>query len=158
MNAPVQPSQLIPLGDIYDFADCCIDNQWFYANGWVSLQTAVDNLQHLAERWDLIDEFGQDFIQALIAYEHTSAPAEISEYEADYIRRIIARWEAADAAPRAAARDPERYRTASCTVDAFFTVARSQPAEYLARWLAEHPQDAPHLHKLWIEKCSQTKT
>ena len=159
MNAPVRASHLIPLGDVRDFAECCDDHAWFYANGWISLQTAVDNLQHLAERWALINEIGQDAVQRMIAYERTPEPPELSEYEIAYGQRIIMQWEAADAARSlpAAAKAPDRYHPAASTVAAFFVVARSQSAEYLARWLAEHPQDAPHLHKLWIEKCSQTK-
>jgi hypothetical protein len=156
MNAPLRVAKTASLGDIEDFAECCKIQAWFCDNGWSSLQTAVDHLQWLAERWGLIDEFGQDFVQSLIAYD-TMEPAKLSDYEANYIQRVVAQWEAADAArPRSVAKAPDRYRPASSTIDAFFTVARSQPAEYLAGWLAGHPQDAPHLHKLWIEKCSQT--
>jgi hypothetical protein len=158
MNALVRIAEPVAQGTIDDFAEACDDHEWLHANGWISLQTAVDNLQHLAERWELIQEFGQDFIQRLIAYKHTIEPAELSPYEKDYIERIVARLEAADAVrPRPAEKPIEPHRPASSTIDAFFVVARSQPADYLARWLSERPQDLPHLHKLWIEKCSPTK-
>src|SRR5437879_5855625 len=98
MNAPVRSSHQVPLGDVYDFAECCDRYAWFYANGWISLQTAVDNLQHLAEQWGLVEDIGQDQIQRLIAYKHTFKPAEPSEYEIDYIKRIITQWETDDAA------------------------------------------------------------
>lgn len=67
MNAPVHVSQPQLLGDVEDFAECCEVHAWFFAKGWVSLHTAVDNLQRLAERWGLVDELGQDSVQAMIA-------------------------------------------------------------------------------------------
>jgi hypothetical protein len=158
MNAPAKISHLISLGDLYDFAECCEDHAWFYANHWISLQTAVDNLQGLADRWGLIEDLGQDAVQQMMSYEQEINPPELSEYETNYIQHIITRWEATDATrPRPAARTEDRYRPASSTIDAFFFVARSQDAAYLARWLADHPQDAAHLHKLWTEKCSLMK-
>lgn len=48
----------------------------------------------------------------------------------------------------------QRYRTPQATIDAFFYVARTQDAEGIAEWLASHPRDAQHLHKLWKQKCS----
>lgn len=54
-------------GDVADFRDCCADHAWFYSQGWISLQIAVDNLQGLAERWDLISVCGQDAVQAMLA-------------------------------------------------------------------------------------------
>ena len=45
------------------------------------------------------------------------------------------------------------YRTPQATVEAFFYVARTKDAEGIAEWLASHPRDAQHLHKLWKQKC-----
>jgi hypothetical protein len=55
------------LGTVDDFAECCETHAWFVHEGWITLQTAADNLQWLAERWDLIEEAGQDYIQQTIA-------------------------------------------------------------------------------------------
>jgi hypothetical protein len=50
--------------------------------------------------------------------------------------------------------DRQQYRTPQATIDAFFCIARTQDAEGIAEWLAWHPRDAQHLHKLWKQKCS----
>jgi hypothetical protein len=44
------------------------------------------------------------------------------------------------------------YRTPQSTIDAFLYVARNHDADYLARWLEKHPQDAAALIKLWEAK------
>jgi hypothetical protein len=48
----------------------------------------------------------------------------------------------------------QQYRTPQATVDAFFFVTRTKDADGIAEWLAGHPRDAQHLHKLWKQKCS----
>jgi len=50
--------------------------------------------------------------------------------------------------------DPPRrhYSTPQSTVDAFLYVVRLGDADYLSRWLAQHPLDAPHLLKIWERK------
>jgi hypothetical protein len=47
---------------------------------------------------------------------------------------------------------PEPYRTPQSVVDAFLHVVRLGDADYLSRWLAQHPADAPHLLKIWERK------
>jgi hypothetical protein len=47
---------------------------------------------------------------------------------------------------------PPPYRPPASTVDAFWYVVRQHDADYLARWLARHPADRPHLFKLWKAK------
>ncbi|MGY4624582.1 hypothetical protein [Bradyrhizobium sp. USDA 4486] len=66
MNAHVKAERLV-LGDINDFAECCGYQAWFLSRGWIDLQTAVDNMQRLAELWGLVDEVGQDHVQAAMA-------------------------------------------------------------------------------------------
>jgi hypothetical protein len=39
MTAPIQFSEIGALGDIDDFAECCADCAWYYAEGWIALQT-----------------------------------------------------------------------------------------------------------------------
>jgi hypothetical protein len=59
-----------------------------------------------------------------------------------------------NAAPGPPASVREYYRTPQATIDAFFYVARTKDAAGIADWLADHPRDARHLHKLWKQKCS----
>jgi hypothetical protein len=47
---------------------------------------------------------------------------------------------------------PRSYRTPQATVAAFWYVAALDDPDYLARWLAQHPADAPHLHEIWGRK------
>ena len=94
MNAPVRGSDLALLGDAHDFAECCGTDAWFYSNGWISLHTAVDNLQNLAERWGLIEEIGQDAVQAIMvdAFAPREAEPEIDipdDYAADLVRQRV---------------------------------------------------------------------
>jgi hypothetical protein len=56
-------------------------------------------------------------------------------------------------APEPEARQrPPAYRTAASTIAAFEYVASLGNADYLARWLANHPADAPELFKIWKGK------
>jgi hypothetical protein len=48
---------------------------------------------------------------------------------------------------------PRSYRPAQSTIDAFFYIVRTKDADGIFEWLARHPLDAPHLHKLWKKKC-----
>jgi hypothetical protein len=48
---------------------------------------------------------------------------------------------------------PQRpYRTAASTIDAFWYLVGLRDPERLKTWLADHPQDAPTLHKLLENK------
>ncbi|RXG86501.1 hypothetical protein [Bradyrhizobium zhanjiangense] len=67
MNAPVRVSELLALGDIHDFEECVGHHVWFFTEGWIDLQTAVDNLWRLGERWLLVEELGADRVQQMIA-------------------------------------------------------------------------------------------
>lgn len=46
----------------------------------------------------------------------------------------------------------EPYAPPQATVDAFKFVISLDDPEYLARWLADHPADAPELFQLWKSK------
>jgi hypothetical protein len=75
------------------------------------------------------------------------------------VAAILARMDAMDAMDamdgppnvRAPAR-AEPYRPADSTIAAFLFVARTYNAEYVARWLSEHPLDLPSLLKLLEQK------
>jgi hypothetical protein len=77
----------------------------------------------------------------------------------EQIAATIGRWEAMDeevARRKAAtaAREPVPYRTPQSTIDAFWYVVRLDDPDYLARWLALHSADAPHLHEIWGRICT----
>ncbi len=161
MNAPLQTSEIHVLGGLDEFAECCEIQVWFCANGWASLHTALDNLQRLAERWLLINEYGQDAVQALMAdaFAPREAGPEI-ELPPDYAASIARQWELAD--PRDRWRHtgelppaPEviptttlrSTRVPSSTVDAFKYVASLGDPEHLAHWLRDHSDVAAALLK-----------
>jgi hypothetical protein len=152
-------------GAIDNFLECCDQQAWFYNEGWISLQTAADNLQSLAERWGLVDEIGQDAVQRLIAYECAPEPASEPEIPTDYAADIVRQWELADprdawrhtgeAPPPAIFRNsdmsgksPDKLRPncpASSTVAAFKYVLGLGDPVYLAKWLSNHSAEAPAL-------------
>jgi hypothetical protein len=174
MNAPLRVSEAAPLGNVEDFLEVCDQQAWFYAEGWISLHTAVDNLQYLAERWGLVDELGQDAVQAIIAEPSAIVRSEAGDEPSEYrsAADIVRGWELAD--PRdcwkhtgetpppeivrnsdvsgkpANTRRP--YSTPDSTISAFFFVARQDDADRLARWLADHSADKAELFKLWKAK------
>jgi hypothetical protein len=47
---------------------------------------------------------------------------------------------------------PQRYHTPQSTIDAFWYVVRLDDADYLKRWLAQHPRDVVTLQKFWDGK------
>jgi hypothetical protein len=83
---------------------------------------------------------------------------------------LVTQWEVADprdawrhtgeAPPipsRVQERQSDRYRTPQSTIDAFWYVVRLEDADYLKRWLAQHPRDAEALCKLWEGKNATAK-
>lgn len=73
MSASIRPSERLVLGDVEDFVEACAQQAWFLDIAIIDLQTAVDNLQRLAELWGLIGEVGQDRVQAIMAAAFASA-------------------------------------------------------------------------------------
>jgi hypothetical protein len=170
MNAPVKLTEAEPLADLDDFAEACADHAWFHLRGWIDLQTAVDNLQAFAENVGYLDTYDQDEIQAVMA--RAFLVADLLAEPADYAIDIVRRWELTDLrdrwrhtgelAPPAPIRNadiqsepPKRaYQTPKATINAFWYVLRLGDSKHLATWLAQHPLDAPNLHKIWMERCS----
>lgn len=154
MNAPVRADRLI-LGDVDDFAECCAFEAWFVDEGWKSKQLAVDHLQNLAELWGLIEEIGQDAVQAVMAEAFAPAP----DLPSDYGSHLLMQWELTDPrdrwrwtgelppAPEPQPEWPPRrpYQTPESTVDAFNYVVRQGDPARLAAWLRNHPDDASTL-------------
>ena len=54
--------------------------------------------------------------------------------------------------PEPEVRQRPAYGTAASTIAAFWYVASLNDSDYLARWLANHPTDAPELFKIWKGK------
>jgi hypothetical protein len=155
-----------------------------YEHQYEYLADAVDPLQECAERSGLVTAIGQDAVQAIIAApfarfrDIVAAEIEAEEISAlesapadlplDYAAQIVRQWEMAD--PRDAWRHtgelppaPKVERpstktihrtTPQSTVDAFWCVIQQDNADYLARWLENHPLDVSHLTGIWEAKCS----
>jgi hypothetical protein len=47
---------------------------------------------------------------------------------------------------------PRPYSTPDSVIDAFWYVVGLNDPDRIKVWLANHPKDAPHLHKLWKAK------
>jgi len=47
---------------------------------------------------------------------------------------------------------PRHYHTPQSTIDAFWYIVRLEDADYLKRWLAQHPRDVVTLQKFWDGK------
>ena len=107
------------------------------------------------DRHDMVDDGDGPIFYCISADEMTLGELErrvelIRQVE---VAEIMARMDATDLPLRLrASRDPEAYRTPQSTVDAFWYVVRLEDPEYLTRWLAQHPLDAPALQKLWEAK------
>jgi hypothetical protein len=164
MNALAQLVDAEEIPSLDDFRECCAQQAWFYSDGLVPLQIAADNLQWLAERWDLISLYGQDAIQAEIALAFMPAPP---SRPADCAETIARQWESADPrdrwrhtgeapplVPKPEAPAARGYRPPQATIDAFRYVARLGDADKLAAWLNQHPRDVPHLKKISEARCS----
>ena len=67
MNARARLAETETIVDINDFRECCEIQRWFFDEGWVSKQIAVDNLQTLAECAGYIALHGQDAVQQILA-------------------------------------------------------------------------------------------
>ena len=83
------------LGDLDDFYECCADHAWYCRNGVLPISVAADNLQYLAERWEIIDLYGQDVVQGVMAHAFESTEDEI-DLPRDYAGQIVRQWEIAD--------------------------------------------------------------
>jgi hypothetical protein len=176
VNALVRIAENVVRGDLAEFAECCEAHAWFWDEGWISLQTAVENLQYLAERWCLVDEHGQDAIQECIAgpfaqlragtpHDQCMPGPELDSSAADIVRRLEMddprdRWRHIGEPPPPSeirngpmpAATPKPYHTVASTVDAFWYVVGLDDLDHLAAWLDDHPRDKPTLLKLLESK------
>lgn len=158
-----------------DFAALCASRSQMLVDGDLLVCEAVDELQAVAERTGLIAAIGQDAVQDImgeaIAMAHLApepdadALAGLDEaLEIEIALRTaetVRDWELSDARDRwrhTGERRPiirtgqprrEPYASPASTIAAFWHVQRNESPGYLARWLANHPADAPALYRLW---------
>jgi hypothetical protein len=110
------------------------------------------------DRHDMVDHGeGPEFYCADVSPDDMTLPelerrAELRRQEE--AAAIFARLEAMDdPSKRLPLRtEPEPYRPAQSTIDAFWYVASLDDPDYLTRWLAQHPRDVAALQKLWEAK------
>ncbi|MGY2906551.1 hypothetical protein [Bradyrhizobium sp. URHC0002] len=159
----------------FDFAALCASRAPLIADGSLLVCEYGDEMQAIAEHTGLIAAIGQDAVQDImgeaIAMAHlvpepdANELAELAEaLEIEIALRaaeMLREWELADprdrwrhtGEPRPQARPVVRqcepYAPAQSTVDAFWHVHRLENPDCLARWLANHPADAPALYEIW---------
>jgi hypothetical protein len=159
----------------FSFAELCASRAARVADGSLLAGEYGDEMQTIAEHTGLIAQIGQDAVQDIMGEAIAAAslvpdldPDLAEACEAEIMLRtadLVRQWELADprdrwrhtgAQPPAAIQQPaprrEPYKPADSTVAAFWHVERNESAEYLARWLANHPADAPALYKIWKAK------
>jgi hypothetical protein len=135
------------------YAARCDARALLFANGLLSLHEAVDELQTYAEKSGLVDRLGQDEVQRImgVAFAAVDLLPGPEEPAADQISPAQLSSAAPDPRETVAPRSPA-YRTAASTIAAFRYVTGLDDADYLTRWLANHPADAPELFKIWKGK------
>jgi hypothetical protein len=153
------------------FADLCDNRALLYIEGVLTLHEAVDECHGYAALSGLIDRVGQDSVQHLMAMAFAATDLFPNIEQVDFeVGDIVRRWELADSRDRwrhTGEAPPKNcssselffrsqpYSTPQATVDAFWYVVRLDDRDQLARWLANHPTDAPYLFKIWkAKRCS----
>jgi hypothetical protein len=157
----------------FDFAALCASRAQMITDGSLLAGEYGDEMQVIAREIGLIAEIGQDAVQNIMAEAIAAAslvpnlaePDFADEIEAEIMLRaadLVRQWELDDPRDRwghtgehPPAAQPEqsprreRYTPPQSTVDAFRYVLSLNDPDYLARWLANHPADAPALYKIW---------
>ena len=107
------------------------------------------------DRHEMVDDDGEgpifycpDLSPDEMTLEELERRAELRRQEE--VAAIFARLEAMDDPSKRLPQrsEPEPYRPAGSTIDAFLHLARHDRGK-LADWLDNHPQDAPELFKIW---------
>ncbi|WP_316196854.1 hypothetical protein [Bradyrhizobium sp. SZCCHNS3053] len=127
----------VPTFGLDDFREYVEIEAFMHDNGWVDWHHAVDTCEWAGELWGLKVEARQAVMAEVFGRFHEP------EMPPDDI-------------PLAPEPPRRSYRTPQSTVDAFWHVVRSETTDSIAEWLARHPRDADHLHKLWKAKACST--
>jgi hypothetical protein len=159
-----------PANTLEAFKARCWARALLVREGVMEFYEAIDGLQNAAVAYGLIESVGQDEIQHLMSEAFGEGLPELHVGVDEMVRRLELqdprdRWQhTGEGPPPESVRNsdiagpqeskPRPYRTPQATVDAFFFVTRTKDADGIAEWLAAHPRDAHHLHKLWKQKCS----
>ncbi|KRR22639.1 hypothetical protein CQ14_31005 [Bradyrhizobium lablabi] len=153
MNAPwtVKPSRSID--DLRTFfTGVCENRADLYADGVLTLHEVVDELQAIATLTGLVDAIGQDEVQEIMVGAPSLVPEVAEACEAEIMLRaaaLVREWERTDPPPTAPVIKRREPKPAQSTIDAFWHVQRLESPDYLARWLENHPADAPALYEIW---------
>jgi hypothetical protein len=157
MNAPlgkVAPAtHVIPASDVLEIRAQIRAFLWWQYH--IEIDEAVDELQAYAERSGLVRELGQDRVQEIMAapFARYRKMIEPDDGPPDWFANTIMVEPNEPEPLKPAAK--QTYHTPKSTIDAFMFVASLNDADHLTRWLAQHPLDAPELHKIWENKCSR---
>ena len=153
-----------PADTLEVFKERCWAKALLVREGLVDFQDAQDGLQNAAIAYGLVDRFGQDRIQEIMA---KAFDEEISELQSS-VNEMVRRWELTDSRDRwkhtgeapppdivrnsdiagRQATKPKPYKPADSTVDAFWFFVNLRDPARLKAWLADHPRDRPYLLKL----------
>lgn len=165
MNAPFTVNAARSINELRDlFAGICERRADLFADGVLTLHEAVDELQAIASLTGLVAAIGQDKVQEIISGSPPLVPDLTDEIEAEIRLRagaMVRQWELDDPRdrwrhtgeakpvirPTPVRREP--YAPPASTLAAFRHVERNESPDYLTRWLANHPADAPALYKIW---------
>ncbi|WP_407160158.1 hypothetical protein [Bradyrhizobium sp. STM 3557] len=136
--APFKSSDGQIFGDLDDFREYAEIEAFMLARGWIDWHRAIDTCEWIRERWGISDVDAAQAVMADVFGPLRPQP----EIDPDDIPLV-------PESPRRA------YQTPRSTLDAFWYVVRTESTDGIADWLARHPRDAVHLHKLWKAKeCS----
>jgi hypothetical protein len=154
MNAPVAKipgaARVVPSIDVLEIRAQIRAFLWWQYQ--MEIDEAVDELQAYAERSGLVREIGQDRVQEIIAAPFARYHEMIEPDDSP------PQWFTATIMPEPEEPEPVKpvvkqpYSPPKATVDAFEFVVRNYDADYLTRWLAQHPLDTPALHKIYEGK------
>jgi hypothetical protein len=154
MNAPVAKTpgaaRVVPAIDVLEIRAQIRAFLWWQYQ--MEIDEAADELQAYAERSGLVRDIGQDRVQEIIAapFARYREMAEADDGPPQWFTNTIMAEPDEPEPVKPAAKQP--YRTPQATVDAFLYVVRLDDPEYLTRWLAQHPLDAPALYKFYEGK------
>jgi hypothetical protein len=153
-----------PADTLEVFTERCWARALLVREGVMEFQDAVDGLQDCAVAFGLVNRFGQDDIQRIMAEAFGEELPELQAGVDEMVRRLELqdprdRWQhTGEAPPPDIVRNsdvagpqrakPKPYQTPQSTIDAFFYVVRQDDVARLDTWLADHPKDAAFLLKL----------
>ncbi|MCK1540652.1 hypothetical protein IVB12_01260 [Bradyrhizobium sp. 179] len=80
------------MSNVGAFEELCQDYVGWWLDGILEKTDAVDCAQRHAELWGVVDEIGQDEVQAIMSLAFSPAEG----LQSDYASRLVMQWELAD--------------------------------------------------------------